>query len=129
MQNILYRLSSNLNPVFYLNIDKILINIYLGKADAGIYKAYIVSFLSILTLSIGIFIAVFFPVASKSENKKTILRKINKIIPIMIGLGLPVMIGFGSIIFQNLGENLNANSLWFVKVFVQASVCFSKCDS
>ena len=85
------------------NIDKILINKYMTITDVGVYRAYYFAFINIIMLFSGIFITVFFPVASKHENKEVMFKRINKIIPYIIILGLPLMIGFGFIILKFYG--------------------------
>ncbi|EMR72999.1 membrane protein involved in the export of O-antigen and teichoic acid [Thermoplasmatales archaeon SCGC AB-539-N05] len=91
------------SAVFYSNIDKILINIYLTKADIGIYWAYNYSLIMFLMSLLWIFETVFFPFASKQTNKNNIYKKINKLVPYVIILGLPLTIGPGFIIFRLYG--------------------------
>ena len=95
--------------VFYTNIDKILINKYMAISDVGIYKAYSYSFLTFLSLCLGIFITVFFPVASKCRDKVIIFRRVNKFIPFIIIFGLPVMIGSGAIVLMLFGTEYTFN--------------------
>ncbi|MCD6239310.1 MAG: oligosaccharide flippase family protein [Thermotogae bacterium] len=98
-----YAIISGVSSVFYLNIDKILINKYMAIADVGVYRAYYFAFINTIMLFIGIFVTVFFPVASKHGNKEIMFKRINKIIPYIIILGLPFMIGSGFIILKLYG--------------------------
>ena len=108
--------------VFYTNIDKILINKYMTISDVGLYKAYSYSFLTFLSLCLGIFITVFFPVASKSKNKDIIFRRVNKFIPFLIIFGLPVMIGSGIVILMLFGTEYTFN-LSLALLFGIAGIC------
>lgn len=98
-----YVLLGGVSAVFYSNIDKILINRYMTVADIGIYWAYNYSITMALIFLFGIFETVFFPFASKQADKATIYKKINKLIPYLILLGLPFAIGTGIIILKLYG--------------------------
>lgn len=115
-------LIGGLTFVFYTNIDKILINKYMAISDVGIYKAYSYSFLTFLSLCLGIFITVFFPFASKSKNKDIIFRRINKFVPFIIIFGLPVMIGSGIVILMLFGTEYTFN-LSLALLFGIAGIC------
>ena len=87
-----YALIGGVSFVFYTNIDRILINKYLTVVDVGVYGAYYYASMGISGLFLGIFNTVFFPIASKYEDKEGIFKKINRSIPYLIGLGLPLII-------------------------------------
>lgn len=74
---------------FYTNIDKILINKYMTIADVGIYMAYYFASINVLALFSGIFITVFFPVASKYKNKAVIINRMNRFVPYLVCVGTP----------------------------------------
>jgi len=71
--------------------------------DVGIYSAYSYSVTGVMTILISIFITVFFPVASKSQDKHAIFKKINKLVPYLIAFGLPLAVGSGFIILKLYG--------------------------
>jgi O-antigen/teichoic acid export membrane protein len=75
--------------VFLGNVDKIMINYFLTSADVGTYQAYFNSSIVAVGILIGIFVKVFFPTASKFKDKKSILKRLNKLsIPVAAGLAL-----------------------------------------
>lgn len=76
---------------FISNLNKILINKYLTTADVGIYNAYYFSSIVIMTLLFSVFVTVFFPTASKYERKDLVLKKINKLLPVLFAFGIPIL--------------------------------------
>lgn len=119
-----YAIIGGVSSVFYSNIDKILINKYMSVADVGIYMAYSYSIITILMLFIGIFVTVLFPIASKYESKEIMFKRINKIIPYIIILGLPLMIGSGFIILKLYGGEYTFD-LKLALLFGIAGICVS----
>jgi len=87
-----YAIIGGVSFVFYTNIDKILINMYMTVADVGIYRAYYFASVGIAGLIFGIFNTVFFPVVSKCDDKKAIFKKIGRFTPYLVGFGLPLII-------------------------------------
>jgi O-antigen/teichoic acid export membrane protein len=78
----------------YSNIDRILINYYMGVESVGIYGVYYYASFAGIGLLSSVFITVFFPTASKILDKKIIYHKLNKIIPYLLIFGIPgVLIG------------------------------------
>jgi O-antigen/teichoic acid export membrane protein len=75
--------------ILYTNIDKILINKYMMVEDVGLYNAYILSSINVLTMFSSIIITVLFPTASKSNDKVSILNKIDRSIPYILLIGIP----------------------------------------
>lgn len=61
------------------SLDKILINKFLGGAQLGIYNAYFLSSMTIVTQFTVIFLNVFFPIVSSIKDKEEIFKKINKL--------------------------------------------------
>jgi len=99
-----YALLGGISSAFYSNIDKILINKYMNTLYIGIYWAYSYSFTMGLLTLLTVFEIVFFPLASKIPNKVIIIKKINKIIPFLIIIGLPFMVISGFIILKLYGN-------------------------
>lgn len=81
--------------VFLGNIDKIMLNLYLGAASVGLYHAYYTSSIIITSVLVMAFVNVFFPTINQFKDKRPILKKLNKlifvIIPIMI-VALPIQL-------------------------------------
>jgi O-antigen/teichoic acid export membrane protein len=73
----------------FLGVDRILINIFLTTADVGIYAAYYLPSITIALMLWGILNAAFFPYASKSSDRLSILRNINKAVPYLAAVLLP----------------------------------------
>ena len=69
----------------------------------GIYWAYNYSITGVMSLLISIFLTVFFPVASKCQNKIAIFNKINKVLPYLIIFGFPSAIASGFVILKLYG--------------------------
>lgn len=76
----------------YTYIDRILINNYIGIESLGLYTAYYYSAFAVPSFLLGIFITVFFPSISKYHDKSAIYRKIHRMIPIIIIIGMPIII-------------------------------------
>lgn len=90
--------------IIHTNIDKIFINKYLIIADVGLYNAYYYASINVITILMGIFIATLFPIICKSQNKKIIFENINKLLPIIIIVGLPLIIISQHIIIRIYGD-------------------------
>lgn len=99
-----YASLGGLASVFYSNIDKIIIYKYLTTADIGIYRSYYFASINLVGLFIGMFVAVFFPLACRYKDKKVILNRINKSIFYLIVFGLPATIFFEFIILKLYGD-------------------------
>jgi O-antigen/teichoic acid export membrane protein len=99
-----YSLMGGISAAFYQNIGKIILNMYLPVAMVGIYWAYIFSFTTLPLLLSTIFGTVFFPVASMSQNKRMLFKRINKIALVTIIFGCPFALVSGYIIFKLYGS-------------------------
>jgi len=100
----IYSLMAGISAVFYLNIGKIMINMYLPVSMVGIYWAYIFSFTTVILLFSTIFVTVFFPVASMCQDKRMLFKRINKIVIVFIVGGWPFALISGYIILQMYGK-------------------------
>lgn len=88
----------------YSNIDRILINYYLGVESVGIYGVYYYASFAFIGLLSGIFITVFFPTISKTPDKSIVHRKLYKILPYLVILGIPVTFFGEYLILQFFGK-------------------------
>jgi len=73
----------------YTNIDRILINYYMGAEFVGIYGVYYIASFSILGFFASTFALVFFPTASRKLNKRGLYHKLKKTFPYLFILGIP----------------------------------------
>jgi len=106
----------------YTDIDKILINKYLTISDVGIYKAYYFASIDVAVLLFGIFNTVFFPTASRYENKEVLFKKINKFLPYFIVMGIPFIFLCEFVILKLYGKEYPFNPLWAILLGI-ASMC------
>lgn len=88
----LYATAGAVSYAVLTSLSKIIINMYLSAAQVGIYNAYSLASTSLVSIFSGVFIAVFFPVASGSQNRQSILEKGKKLFPYLAVLGIPVVI-------------------------------------
>jgi len=66
------------------NVDKVMLGFMIDAVSVGLYQAYYLSSIMIMGVLSGVFVQVFFPTAVKLQDKKGILKKINKMIPLTI---------------------------------------------
>lgn len=99
-----YAVIGGLAFTLYSNIDRILINHYMGVESVGIYGVYYYASFAVIGLFSGIFITVFFPVASKTSGKKLLYHKLTKTIPFIIIFGIPGVLIGEFIIIQLFGK-------------------------
>lgn len=97
---------------FYSYIGQIIIAHYMTVADVGIYGAYFTATVYIASVLWGIFYMVFFPTASRYEDKRPLLRRINRLVPFIIVLGIPLAMGIGYLILLFYGRKYPFNILW-----------------
>jgi O-antigen/teichoic acid export membrane protein len=100
----IFMVFADVSFIIHTNIDKIFINKYLIIADVGLYNAYYYASINVITILMGIFIATLFPIICKSQNKKIIFENINKLLPIIIIVGLPLIIISQHIIIRIYGD-------------------------
>lgn len=120
----IYSLMGGISAVLYLNLDKIVINMYMPVSNVGIYWAYNYSFTTVILLFSSIFVTVFFPVASMCSEKGILLKRINKIIILLIIFGWPCVVVSGSIILKMYGENYPFN-ITLILLFATAGICIT----
>ena len=108
----------------YSNLDKILINKYLTIDKVGIYEAYQFASINMAALIFGIFNTVFFPAASRHENKKNLFKKINKFLPYLIPLGIIFIFFCEFVILKLYGDKYPFNPFWALLLGI-ACVCSS----
>ena len=87
-----------------MGVDKVLVNKFMTTADVGLYSAYFLPSISIALMVWGIFNAAFFPIASRSNDKQAIFRKVNRAAPFFAVLFAPLIILLETIIFVFYGR-------------------------
>lgn len=125
-----YGIFSFLSAVSYIvctNIDKILINRYLTVEAVGLFNAYYISSLKIMSMFSGILVTVLFPLISGNEEKKSILKKYKSVVPYIIILGIPLMSLTQIITLKLYGDDFELN-LRLVLFFSITAVLFSWYD-
>jgi O-antigen/teichoic acid export membrane protein len=105
------------------NISKIIIARYMTVADVGIYGAYFTATVYIAGVLWGILNMVFFPTASKYKDKRPLLRRINRLVPLIIVLGIPLVMGIGYLILLLYGGDYPFNILWLALFATSAILC------
>lgn len=104
----------------YSNIGRIVIAHYMTVADVGIYGAYFTATMSVANLLWQVFNMVFLPTASRYKDKRPLLRRINRLVPIIVVLGIPLVMGAGYIILLLYGQDYPFNLLWLALIATSA---------
>jgi len=94
---------------FYLNFNQIIVNKYLKLTDVGIFGAHFFCFVTLPAYISSIFNTVFLPAASRSQNKKIVLSKLNKIVLFYVALGFPCLAFAGFLLLKLYGAKYNFN--------------------
>lgn len=121
-----YGVFSFLSAASYIictNVDKILINVYLSTEAVGLFNAYYISSLKIMSMVSGILVAVLFPLISGHEEKSFILKRYKSFVPYIILLGIPLMSITQIITLKLYGDSFELN-LRLVLLFSITSVLF-----
>jgi len=85
-------------------IDRIFINRFMTPADVGIYHAYFLPSITVTFTFWGIFNAGFFPYASRSRDKHSILLRVNKAVPYAILTFVPLTLATQLLFFTLYGS-------------------------
>jgi len=112
-----------ISSVVYGQIGKIIVARYMSIADVGIYGAYFVATMNIAYVFWGIFNKVFLPTASRYKDKRPIVRRLNRLAPLIVVVGTPLVMGIGYILLLFYGGGYPFN-LWWLALFAAASTCF-----
>jgi len=114
---------ASIAAAFYGHIGKIIVARYMTVADVGIYGAYWTATMSIAGILWAVFNMVFFPAASSYRDKRPLLRRINRLVPFIIVLGIPAVMGTGYLILLLYGGDYPFN-LWWLALFATAAILF-----
>lgn len=92
----MFTMLGGLGFVIYTNTDRLLMALIFegseGKEMVGIYRAYYHGSIQVIGIVFTMFIAVFFPEASRQGRQQEIIRKINMALPYVIVVGLPLIL-------------------------------------
>ncbi len=114
----------------FMGVDKILINKFITTAAVGIYNAYYLPSITVAIALASIFNVTFFPLASKSRDKLSIFRKVNKAAPYLAAALLPSMLLIEFIIFIFYGSQYHFSAELGLLFAVAATTCiFYQCYS
>ncbi len=114
-------LIGGLSFTLYSNVDRILINHFIGVESVGIYGVYYYSSFAVIALFSGIFTTVFFPTASRISEKNLIYRKLNQLAPYLLIFGIPGTLLSEFVILQFFGKEYPINP-WLMILFAVAAV-------
>ncbi len=119
----LYMIGGYLSVVFLPILSKIMVNKFLTLYDVGIYNAYYFASLNVAILFNTIFIAVFFPTASKYPQKSLVLKKIKKITPFLFIIGIPALFVIQILVLKFFGQKYPTDYLLML-LFAVSGVMF-----
>lgn len=97
--------------VFLPIFNKIIINKFLATADVGIYNAYFFASLAIVIFLFNTFTTVFFPTASKYQQKALISKRIKQFLPYLFLIGIPAFWVIEQIVLRLYGVEYPINYL------------------
>jgi len=106
-----YALIGGLGFTLYSNVDRVIINYYMGVENVGIYGVYYYASFAFIGFLSGIFITIFFPTVSRSQSKFSLYLKLKQIMPYIIILGIPGVFLSEFIILTFFGEKYPINIL------------------
>jgi len=95
--------------IIYTNIDRIMLARYRSLSEVGFYSAYYAGSINIAMLIWGMFILVFFPTVSRYKNKGPVFKKINRVIPYLVVLGILSLLVCEFIVLKFYGKQYQLN--------------------
>ncbi len=112
-----YAILGGISGALLTSVDKVVLNIFGGTKEVGIYSTYLLLSTMIFVQFINIFITVFFPKVNALENKKSVVDKVNiinkAIFPIFILTSVFIMYSAFYFVF-------NGNELSWQYIFLFA---------
>lgn len=92
--------------------DQLMLNTYMTAADVGIYYAYLTASVDVARWVFNIFNTVFFPTASKLQDKAQLYRQMNRALPYLVGLGFLCVLVSQAVIITLYGRDYPLDPLW-----------------
>jgi O-antigen/teichoic acid export membrane protein len=117
----LFSVIGGLSYALYGNVDDLMISKFMSISYVGIYSAYYTASINVATLIWGIFLIVYFPTMSRYKDKYFIFKKINKIIPYIVIIGIFFFMICQYIILKFYGNKYPINISWMI-LFTIASL-------
>lgn len=108
----------------FIGISPVLINIFISTATVGIYNAYYMPSIAISIALWGVFSAAFFPYASKSRDKMSIFRNVNKAIPYIVAVLVPSIVLIELLVFTLYGRQYPFSVELGLLFALAATACF-----
>jgi O-antigen/teichoic acid export membrane protein len=108
----------------FIGVDRILINKFITTAAVGTYNAYYLPSITVALALWSIFNVAFFPLASKSRDKLSIFRKVNKAAPYLAAALLPLIVILEFIIFILYGSQYHFSAELGLLFAFAATTCF-----
>jgi O-antigen/teichoic acid export membrane protein len=108
----------------FIGISPVLINIFISTATVGIYNAYYMPSIAISIALWGVFSAAFFPYASKSRDKMSIFRNVNKAIPYIVAVLVPSIVLIELLVFTLYGRQYPFSVEVGLLFALAATACF-----
>jgi O-antigen/teichoic acid export membrane protein len=108
----------------FLGVDKILINKFITTAAVGVYSAYYLPSITVAIALWSVFNVAFFPLASKSKDKLSIFRNVNKAAPYLAAVLLPSIVLLEFIIFILYGSQYHFSAELGLLFAVAGTACF-----
>ncbi|WP_143301719.1 oligosaccharide flippase family protein [Candidatus Entotheonella palauensis] len=92
--------------------DQLMLNTYMTAADVGIYYAYLTASVDVARWVFNMFNAVFFPTASKLQDKTQLYRQINRALPYLVVLGFLCVLASQWLILTLYGRDYPLDPWW-----------------
>ncbi len=108
----------------FMGVDKILINKFITTTAVGIYNAYYWPSITVSITLWGIFNAAFFPYASKSRDRLSIFRNVNKAVPALTAVLVPLTMLIEIVIFKLYGAQYPFSAELGLLFAFAATACF-----
>lgn len=99
---------------FFVMFDKMLLNKYFDPEAVGLYQAYWLASLQIVTVVFGIFNSVFFPMISAISNKRALFKKMMRVCPVLFFIGIPSLFFIQFIAISFFGNDYAFHPLWAI---------------
>ncbi len=110
--------------IFLPGIIKIAVNKYLTTADLGVFNAYYFSSISVALFLYSTFIIVFFPAASKHQNKEMVFKKVERLSLFIVLAGLPFFLLTQTVVLLLMGKSYPIN-FYLIFLFATTSVAMA----
>lgn len=112
-----YAILGSVSGILLSSIDKIVLVRFNSFAEVGLYSIYLTVSTIIFGQLVAIFVTVFFAQASASDNKQSILEKINKISPNIFSIVVLLSGMVMYVVFVMIMDGKYDINLWYLLLF------------